>query len=208
MGSEMCIRDRVYIAIVRARLAYAAIIWSHNINFKTKLNKLKQINRLASMMMVPARRSTPTKALELINNLMPLDLFLHNQAVKAFNRHKKEYKLDWEGKNPNRPTLVGHRLFWANLSNRLLGNLEAGDTTIPRELENEFIVNINDDSGREKPKLSQINVFTDGSKTDTGVGAGYVIMKGKHTVIQAESCLLYTSPSPRDLSTSRMPSSA
>ena len=28
------------------------------------------------------------------------------------------------------------------------------------------------------------------------------------TVSHAESCLLYTSPSPRDLSTSRMPSSA
>ena len=80
--------------------------------------------------------------------------------------------------------------FWANLSKRILGNLEAGDTIIPKELENEFIVNINDDTGREKPKLSQINVFTDGSKTDTGVGAGYVIMKGKNTVIQAESIRL------------------
>ena len=30
----------------------------------------------------------------------------------------------------------------------------------------------------------------------------------ERTVLQAECCLLYTSPSPRDLSTSRMPSSA
>ena len=30
----------------------------------------------------------------------------------------------------------------------------------------------------------------------------------QQTVIVAEACLLYTSPSPRDLSTSRMPSSA
>ena len=29
-----------------------------------------------------------------------------------------------------------------------------------------------------------------------------------HTVFQIDSCLLYTSPSPRDLSTSRMPSAA
>ena len=65
---------------------------------------------------------------------------MHNQAVKAFNRHKKKYRLDWEGKNPNRPTLVGHRLFWANLSNRLLGTLEAKDTIIPKILQNEFTV--------------------------------------------------------------------
>ena len=34
------------------------------------------------------------------------------------------------------------------------------------------------------------------------------IEEGEITIEQSESCLLYTSPSPRDLSTSRMPSSA
>ena len=38
---------------------------------------------------------------------------------------------------------------------------------------------IDEENGRKKPKLSQINVFTDGSKTRHGVGAGYIIMKGK-----------------------------
>ena len=33
-------------------------------------------------------------------------------------------------------------------------------------------------------------------------------VKGKGSAAHAKSCLLYTSPSPRDLSTSRMPSSA
>ena len=64
----------IYTAIVRPRLAYASMVWSHNINQKGKLKKLLQINRLASMLMAPARRSTPTKALELINNLQPLDI--------------------------------------------------------------------------------------------------------------------------------------
>ena len=58
-------------------MSYAAMTWSHSINQKTKLRKLTQINRLASMMMAPARRSTPTRALELINHLMPLDMYLH-----------------------------------------------------------------------------------------------------------------------------------
>ena len=58
---------------------------------------------------------------------------------------------------------------------------------MPKVLENDFQVIIDDDLGREKPKLSQINVFTDASKSATGVGAGYVVMKGKHTITQAES---------------------
>ena len=34
----------IYIAIVRPRLIYAAMVWSHNINQQSKLNRLKQIN--------------------------------------------------------------------------------------------------------------------------------------------------------------------
>ena len=78
--------------------------WSHSINQKTKLRKLTQINRLASMMMAPARRSTPTRALELINHLMPLDIYLHCLSLQAYNRHKEEFVLTWTGKNPKYPT--------------------------------------------------------------------------------------------------------
>ena len=73
----------IYTAKVRTRITYAAMIWSHSINYKTKLNKLQQINRLASMMMAPARRSTPTKALEIINKLMSLDIYLHQISLTA-----------------------------------------------------------------------------------------------------------------------------
>ena len=43
----------IYTAIVRPRLSYAAMTWSNSINQKTKLRKLTQINRLASMMTNP-----------------------------------------------------------------------------------------------------------------------------------------------------------
>ena len=39
----------IYTAIVRPRLSYAAMTWSHSIIKKTKLRKLTQINRLASI---------------------------------------------------------------------------------------------------------------------------------------------------------------
>ena len=40
------------------------------------------------------------------------------------------------------------------------------------------------------------------------VNANYVIAMQMRNIVLPTSCLLYTSPSPRDLSTSRMPSSA
>ena len=49
------------------------------------------------------------------------------------------------------------------------------------------------------------------SGTGTGKTFAYLVpalLSGKKTLISTGTCLLYTSPSPRDLSTSRMPSSA
>ena len=36
-------------------------------------------------------------------------------------------------------------------------------------------------------EMEQINIYTDGSKTKQGAGAGYVVMKGKDTLLHAES---------------------
>ena len=50
------------------------------------------------------------------------------------------------------------------------------------------------------------NVFTRLEGSDPTAGA--LLVHGHLDVVPAMACLLYTSPSPRDLSTSRMPSSA
>ena len=49
---------------------------------------------------------------------------------------------------------------------------------------------INEKKGRKGPQLSQINVYTDGSKNRTGTGAGYVIMIGKNKLIASDSISL------------------
>ena len=180
----------IYTAIVRPRLCYAAMVWSHSINQKNKIRKLMQINRLASMMMAPARRSTPTKALELINNLQPLEIFLHTQSIQAYNRQKSNYPLNWTGRNPKFPTLIGHRLFWLNLSYKMLRGIEITDVVNTKEPVKMYYIKIDNEKGRVKPKLAQINIFTDGSKTGQGTGAGLVIMKGSNTVIYNESIKL------------------
>ena len=48
--------------------------------------------------------------------------------------------------------------------------------------EKSYTVGIDDVKGRTKPTLSEINVYTDGSKTKQRSGAGYVIMAGKAQV--------------------------
>ena len=132
------------------------MIWSHSINYKAKLNKLQQINRLASMMMAPVRRSTPTKALEIINNLMPLDIYLHQISLTAYNRHKDLYALTWPGKHPTHKTRIGHLYFWEKLNEQMLGQKEILDTTKYSKDGSNYQVTIDGAQGRQKPKLSQI----------------------------------------------------
>ena len=99
-----------------------------------------------------------------------------------------------------------------------------------------YILDLRSLEKHDKPIQSQINIYTDGSKTEEHTGAGYSIWESNEeiitgkirlshntTVFQAEiiaikeavktlslhhNCLLYTSPSPRDKRQSRMPSSA
>ena len=60
------------------------------------------------------------------------------------------------------------------------------ESNIPKN----YHIIIDEVAGFQKPKLSQINVFTDGSKTKLGVGAGFIIMRGRQQVITTESISL------------------
>ena len=69
----------------------------------------------------------------------------------------------------------------------------ADTTENPMELDEEVDIDI--DGTTEMMETDENDMIIDDTEASTGAG-------------QATDCLLYTSPSPRDLSTSRMPSSA
>ena len=60
---------------------------------------------------------------------------------------------------------------------------------------------------RDHQQLTPLHILTALLSEDGGLARNLVQMSGAN-LAQLEHCLLYTSPSPRDLSTSRMPSSA
>ena len=61
-----------------------------------------------------------------------------------------------------------------------------------------------------KAKLDQLRIGMGLAQVESVLGQGKLVTESKTAshVYTIYSCLLYTSPSPRDLSTSRMPSSA
>ena len=66
------------------------------------------------------------------------------------------------------------------------------------------------DSAREKPSQGRVLSVGNGPLLDDGGRGEMQVSEGDRVLFSSYSgtCLLYTSPSPRDLSTSRMPSSA
>ena len=82
---------------------------------------------------------------------------------------------------------TGHLHYWNNLAQTALNDLEDRETTVDLIDNKTYKINIDEIKGKLKPTLSQINIFTDGSKTPLGTGAGYVIMKANKQLIHTQS---------------------
>ena len=63
-------------------------------------------------MIVPVRRTTPRKLLEVIYNILPLDLQGKMEAILTQKHNKSILKLSSNGLHPDKKTYMGHRKYW------------------------------------------------------------------------------------------------
>ena len=70
-------------------------MWGHTLDKQMAKSKLQRLNRLAAVTITPVRRSTSTKGLEVIYDLMPLNLFIKKTALATMNRMRGVLKLEW-----------------------------------------------------------------------------------------------------------------
>ena len=148
----------IYTAIVRPRITYCAIAWSHTLRYTTRKITINKLNRLAATMITPVRRSTPIKALEILYDLIPLNLYCQYESLASLQRNQDVIKLNWRGESQKCKTYIGHRKHWINCMQEMGINILNTDNTKVTKWDKYYSVD-----------LSSLN-----------------------------SCLLYTSPSPRD----------
>ncbi|XP_062715525.1 uncharacterized protein LOC134291594 [Aedes albopictus] len=86
----------IYTAIIRPRIIYASLVWWTKTKEKCSIKKLEKLQRLATVCTTGAMRSTPTKALDAILNLLPLHQFIQLEADKSALRIK-QYKSLFDG---------------------------------------------------------------------------------------------------------------
>jgi len=73
----------LYKAVVRPQVTYGSLVWWTKVNQTTVISKLESLQRLGSLLVTGAFRSSPSAALEVALNLLPLDIFIKAEARKA-----------------------------------------------------------------------------------------------------------------------------
>ena len=76
----------IYTVMIRPVITYACTSWVGGVNKKYLEKKLSRVQRLACLMISSAFPSTPTGALEMLLNIMPINEFILSEAVKGLYR--------------------------------------------------------------------------------------------------------------------------
>ena len=76
--------------MIRPVITYACVSWVGEVNKKYLAKKLSKVQRLACLMISSAFPSTPTGALEMLLNIMPINEFIMSEAVKSSYRISRE----------------------------------------------------------------------------------------------------------------------
>ena len=98
-GPKPTLARWLFTGIIRPKLSYASMVWRHIQKSSTLCEKLRRLNRLGAITITPTVKTTPTKGLEVIHDLMPLELFIKQTALASKQRLRKLIKYDWRGTN-------------------------------------------------------------------------------------------------------------
>ena len=104
-----------YTGMVRPMLSYGALVWAHETNQQHIKDCLQKVNRLAINTFCVVARSTPTRALEIILDVMPLHLFCRSVATATFFRIRPNLEFGWPGKYSNVYYSVSHMKYWTDI---------------------------------------------------------------------------------------------
>ena len=163
-----------YHSLVRPVFSYGSLVWAHELNLQQVLSKMTSLNRMGINSFCHAPRSTPSRLLEVMLDVMPLDLFCKMTALNSYVRLRNILQFEWSGRKACKRYAVSHMRYWTDLAEQLGLDLSLIDSCQETSENRGYKVN-NKPTGKKHLVMSQLNVFTDGSKMGHKVGAGYVI---------------------------------
>ena len=78
----------LYITVIRPRITYASVIWWARSTLTHEKTLLQKTQRIATISITGAMKTTPNIALESITGLTPLHIHIQSEAMKAYIRMK------------------------------------------------------------------------------------------------------------------------
>ena len=150
----------VYTGIIRPRITYGAMIWSHCKKSKTMIKQLYNINRAACMMITSTTRTTPQASLELLYNIPPLDIYLKEIGLATYVRLQSQLDKLWATATTfSQP----HLHYWDKLmKSAFIDETDDRCQTIISTQNYHVILN-SFTSNLSSVKPAKYNVYTDGS---------------------------------------------
>ena len=151
-----------YIGVVRPMLCYGAMIWGHRAH--ELLETFRRINRIAINTFACFPRSTPTAALEVMLDLLPLHLFCVQEVVAARIRLDPVLEFGWEGTSHTKRHGVSHMKYLDSKLNEYGLHPDGTDRCNVIKWDGGFKINRDSFDGSAKHRQpTQVNVFTDRS---------------------------------------------
>ena len=108
-GLSPCIIAYYYKCCIVPLLTWGCMVLGRTCKYKTIQNKLKSFQRQALKIMGPLRPSTPTRGLEIMNYIRPLELEIRKLSAEAYLRTQSTNKIDEKDIYTKQITQKGHR---------------------------------------------------------------------------------------------------
>ena len=165
-----------YLCVVRPALTFGHFVWGHRISTRTLRRKLGTVQSEALRLCGHFRKSTPTAALDVIFNVLPLDIHIEFEITRSYLRLRDKLC------GPLYPD--GHvkaaRMAFES-SEVVVGQRDEVDLVVPHRaftvVKNSF------GNGKLAEDDDRVLVFTDGSKNREGkTGLGYLVQSSACSV--------------------------
>ena len=109
-GPKLKLIKWAYTGIVRPRISYGIMIWGNKLQQKRHINMLKQLYRTAIKGYTYFVKSTPTAALEIVTDTMPLKLYLLKTEMTSYMRLR--HRLDEWKEDSCDSKNISHLSYW------------------------------------------------------------------------------------------------
>ena len=124
-------------------------------------------------------KSTPSKFLEIALNIMPLTLHCQKEGLLAFIRLKGVLEFGWLGSSRQKTYANSHMKFWTGLADAIEGTSDERDRVKEVVWERNFHTDITSNPNDIVISHDGCNIYSDGSKIDERVGAGFIVLENK-----------------------------